>query len=135
MCINDELLVALLFLRESVVDGPPRRVSTCHRERLCIFTDASHEQQGANDLLKEKKHLDVVLFVDNRAALSCLISGRAEGVASSSLRRLLELEENHDLNFWFEWVPSESNPADAPSRRDLTDLDLSLHLKLSCLTP
>ena len=52
-----------------------------------------------NDLLKEKKHLDVVLFVDNRAALSCLISGRAEGVASYSLRRLLELEENHDLNF------------------------------------
>ena len=99
MCINDELLVALLFLRESVVDGPPRRVSTCHRERLCIFTDASYEQQGANDLLKEKKHLDAVLFVDNRAALSCLISGRAEGVASYSLRRLLELEENHDLNF------------------------------------
>ena len=99
MCINDELLVALLFFKESVVDGPPRRVNTCHREKLCIFTDASYEQQGANDLLKEKKHLDVVLFVDNRAALSCLISGRAEGVASYSLRRLLELEENHDLNF------------------------------------
>ena len=56
-----------------------------------------------------------VLFVDNQAALSCLISGRAEGVASYLLQRLLELEESHDLNFWFEWVPSESNPADAPS--------------------
>ena len=117
------------------MDGPPRHVSTCHREELCVFTDASYGQQGAIDLLKDKKLLDIVLFVDNRAALSCLISGRAKGVASYSLRRLLELEENHDLNFWFEWVPSESNPVDAPSRRDLTDHDLSLRLKLSCLTP
>ena len=115
VCINDEFLVALLFFRDSVVDGPPRRISTCHRGKLCIFTDASYEQQGsglggilcdcqgftiswfsewltpdmlapfrtedkeglifefevsaavqgATDLLKDKKHLDVVLFVDN----------------------------------------------------------------------
>ena len=166
VCISDELLVALLFFRDSVVDGPPRRVSTCHREKFCIFTDASYEQQGSGlggilydcqgstiswfsewlthdmlapfrtedkeglifelevfaavqgaiDLLKDRKHLDIVLFVDNQAALSCLISGKAEGVTSYSLRRLLELEESHDLNFWFEWVPSESNPADAPSK-------------------
>ena len=166
--IKDELLVALLFFRDSVVDGPPRRVSTRRREKFCIFTDASYERQGSGlggilydcqgsaiswfsewltpdmlapfrtedkeglifelevfaavqgaiDLLGDRKHLDhldIVLFVDNQAALSCLISGRAEGVASYLLQRLLELEESHDLNFWFEWVPSESNPADAPS--------------------
>ena len=72
--------------------------------------------QGAIDLLGDRKHLDVVLYTDNQAAPSCLMSGRADGIASCSLQRLLALEESHDINFWFEWVPSESNPADAPSR-------------------
>ena len=156
--IKDDLLVALLFFRDNVVDGPPRRVHTCRRDKLCIFTaglggilyDSSGSVvswfsewlspdmltpfksegkeglifelevfaavQGAIDLLGNREHLDVVLYTDNQAALSCLISGRADGIASCSLQRLLTLEESRDINFWFEWVPSESNPADAPSR-------------------
>ena len=87
--------------------------------------------QGALDLLAGKSNIDVVLFTDNEAALSCLISGRAEGVAACILQRLVSFEEDSGVNFWFEWVPSQSNPADAPSRRECSSLDSSL----TSLTP
>ena len=45
--VKDELLRALLFLRDRVVGGEPRRVSACVREKLTIFTDASFESEGA----------------------------------------------------------------------------------------
>ncbi|CAE7332700.1 PARP6, partial [Symbiodinium sp. CCMP2456] len=75
------------------------------KEGLIFELEVFAAVQGAIDLLSERKHLDVVLFTDNQAALSCLISGRAEaeGIASISLQRLLDFEESHDINFWFEW--------------------------------
>ena len=45
--VSGELLHALLFFRDRVVDGGPRRVSACSREKLTIFTDASFEKEGA----------------------------------------------------------------------------------------
>ena len=47
VCIKDELLVALLFFRDNVVDGPPRRGHTSQCDKLCIFTDASFEKDGS----------------------------------------------------------------------------------------
>eukprot|EP00439_Symbiodinium_sp_Y106_P007102 s8365_g1.t1 len=74
--------------------------------------------QGAIDLLEGRRvHLHQ-LFTDNQAALACLITGRAEGIAACILQKLVSLEEECDINFWFEWVPSQSNPADAPSRKE-----------------
>ena len=71
--------------------------------------------RGAKDLLRNTRHHDVVLFCDNEAALACLIGGRADGeVAAALLSKLIELEESHDICFWFEWVASQCNPADAP---------------------
>ena len=183
--VSGELLHALLFFRDRVVDGGPRRVSACSREKLTIFTDASFEKegaglggilynsqahplkwfaewidpcdlvpfgseikdglifelevfasvQGASDLLEGRSHVDVVLFTDNQAALACLITGRAEGIAACILQKLVSLEEECDINFWFEWVPSQSNPADAPSRKEFGHLDASLQVKLSSLCP
>lgn len=168
-----------------MVDGGPRRVSACSREKLTIFTDASFEKEGAGlggilynsqahplkwfaewidpcdlvpfgseikdglifelevfasvqgaiDLLEGRSHVDVVLFTDNQAALACLITGRAEGIAACILQKLVSLEEECDINFWFEWVPSQSNPADAPSRKEFGHLDASLQVKLSSLCP
>ena len=81
------VMSALVTRKSSASSRMPHMATRCYR---------SLERQEASE------H---VLFVDNRAALSCLISGRAKGVASYSLRRLLELDENHDLDFWFELVP------------------------------
>ena len=91
--------------------------------------------QGAIDLLQGRSHVDVVLFTDNQAALACLINGRAEGVAACILQKLVNLEEECDINFWFEWVPSQSNPSDAPSRKEFDHLDASLRIRLSSLCP
>ncbi|CAE7316422.1 unnamed protein product [Symbiodinium sp. CCMP2592] len=164
--ITGELLHALLFFRDHIVNGEPRRVSACKREKLTLFTDASFGSEGSGlggilydsaakplkwfaewidpcdlvpfgsdakegliyeleifaavqgvvDLLKGKSNIDLVLFVDNESALSCLISGRAEGIAACILQKLVCFEEENDINIWCEWVPSQSNPADGPSR-------------------
>ena len=45
--VSGELLHALLFFRDRVVDGGPRRVTACSREKLPIFTDAAFEKEGA----------------------------------------------------------------------------------------
>ena len=105
------------------------------KEGLIYELEVFAAVQGALDLLAGKSNIDVVLFADNEAALSCLISGRAEGVAACILQRLVSFEEDNGVNFWFEWVPSQSNPADAPSRRECSSLDPSLRLKLTSLTP
>ena len=105
------------------------------KEGLIYELEVFAAVQGALDLLAGKSNIDVVLFTDNEAALSCLISGRAEGVAACILQRLVSFEEDNGVNFWFEWVPSQSNPADAPSRRECSSLDPSLRLKLTSLTP
>ena len=183
--IRGELLHALLFFRDRIVAGGPRRVNACVREKLTIFTDASFESegsglggilydssarvlkwfsewidpcdlvpfgselkdgliyelevfaavQGALDLLSDRSHVDVVLFTDNEAALACLIGGRAEGVAACILQKLICFEEENDVCFWFEWVPTQSNPSDAPSRKDFNKLDASLRIRLSSLSP
>ncbi|CAE7340175.1 unnamed protein product [Symbiodinium sp. CCMP2592] len=183
--ITGELLHALLFFRDHIVNGEPRRVSACKREKLTLFTDASFGSEGSGlggilydsaakplkwfaewidpcdlvpfgsdakegliyeleifaavqgvvDLLKGKSNIDLVLFVDNESALSCLISGRAEGIAACILQKLVCFEEENDINIWCEWVPSQSNPADGPSRKDYSNLDSSLRVRLTALTP
>ncbi|CAE7616475.1 unnamed protein product [Symbiodinium sp. CCMP2592] len=183
--ITGELLHALLFFRDHIVNGEPRRVSACKREKLTLFTDASFGSEGSGlggvlydsaakplkwfaewidpcdlapfgsdvnsgliyeleifaavqgvvDLLKGKSNIDLVLFVDNESALSCLICGRAEGVAACILQKLVCFEEENDINIWCEWVPSQSNPADGPSRKDYSNLDSSLRVRLTALTP
>ncbi|CAE7519242.1 unnamed protein product [Symbiodinium sp. CCMP2592] len=151
--ITGELLHALLFFRDHIVNGEPRRVSACKREKLTLFTDASFGSEGSGlggilydsaakplkwfaewidpcdlvpfgsdakegliyeleifaavqgvvDLLKGKSNIDLVLFVDNESALSCLISGRAEGIAACILQKLVCFEEENDINIWCEW--------------------------------
>ena len=186
VAVKGDLLHALLFLRDRVLLGEPRRIEAKVRKKLCIFTDASHEAEGgglggimydsagqilewfsewlsgedlvpfgsqdkegiiyelelfaairgAEHLLRNTRHHDVVLFCDNEAALACLIGGRADGeVAAALLSKLIELEESHDICFWFEWVASQCNPADAPSRRDVRNLPSAARTRLRSLKP
>lgn len=59
----------------------------------------------------------VILFCDNSVTHACLCRGSAQ---ESDMRRIIEeirkLVVRHQIFLWVEWVESEANPADAPSR-------------------
>ena len=44
MSLDDDLLAALLYLRDRVILGAPRVVSAAHRNCIHLFTDASYEE-------------------------------------------------------------------------------------------
>ena len=69
----------------------------------------------------------VLNFVDNMGAADSLVRGSAPHAASMELvSALWELETALQLQTWFERVPSEGNPADAPSRGVFTALGRQL---------
>ena len=75
-------------------------------------------------------HTDLVLFLDNDAALRALIkSNSSSPVLQDLLLRLNEFEMAHDVNIWFERIASASNPADAPSRDDISHLPPSFRVR------
>ena len=47
------------------------------------------------------------------------------------LSELNEVEISHDLNIWFERIPSASNPADVPSRGDIKHLPINFRVRLN----
>ena len=58
-----------------------------------------------------------VVFVDNTAAQSALISGNSSTECGRFiLEHLIEVEHRTAMRPWFGWVPSYSNPSDPPSR-------------------
>ena len=66
----------------------------------------------------------IIMFVDNYGAQDCLVKGTANVKAWRDL--LLVLEEMDDelfQNLWVTRVPSQSNPADFPSRGTVAELD------------
>ena len=70
---------------------------------------------------------DVIVFCDNEAVVGALVSGRSDiPIAAKWLENIFSIEEKQDLCLWFERVPSESNPADEPSRGITKDLPESI---------
>ena len=63
-------------------------------------------------------HKPVLIFIDNNSARDVAISGKARGpVAAKLIEFLLHLEDEAAIWPWYARVPSESNPADHPSRK------------------
>ena len=62
----------------------------------------------------------VVVFIDNGAALGAVVKGWAR---PPDINMIIEgcwaILATHGIDAQFEWVPSKSNLADAPSRRDV----------------
>ena len=86
--------------------------------------------RGVLDLCTKLVHTDLVLFLDNDAALRALIkSNSSSPVLQALLLRLNEFEMAHDVNIWFERIASASNPADAPSRDDTSHLPPSFRVR------
>ena len=72
------------------------------------------------NLIKSER---IILFVDNYGAQDCLVKGTASVKVWREL--LLVLEEMDDelfQNLWVTRVPSQSNPADFPSRGTVAEL-------------
>jgi hypothetical protein len=60
----------------------------------------------------------LLVFIDNNSARDVAISGKARGgVATKMVEFLLHLEDEASVWPWYARVPSESNPADLPSRK------------------
>ena len=80
---------------------------------------------GLSALCSSIRHADVIIFCDNEAVVGALVSGKSDvPIAGVWLHRIFEIEEKQDLCFWFERVPSESNPADEPSHAQVIGNDL-----------
>ena len=70
-------------------------------------------------------HSPLLVFIDNNASRDVAISGKARGdVASRILECLLKLEDELAVWPWYSRVPSESNPADLPSRESCSQVRL-----------
>ena len=70
----------------------------------------------------ELKQFDIVWFIDNEAAASCLIRGNSREQDVHAIAQFAHLLY-HLLNcrVWIEWVDSHSNPSDGLSRLGLSD--------------
>ena len=70
-----------------------------------------------------------VIFVDNDAVLSRLVSGKGGGLVDNLIfQRTLLWEFETKSIAWYERVPLAANVADAPSRGDVSGLDESLEM-------
>ena len=73
-------------------------------------------------LQREVLQRDVLIFVDNEAAVSALIRGASRVADAAQLSELFHaLLLKLAARAWVEWVDSDSNPADGLSRRGLQD--------------
>ena len=72
---------------------------------------------GVTQLCRGIKDSDILVYIDNEAALSAMIRCKSSSlVVASLLRDLCDFEDVSGNHLWFERIPSKSNPADAPSR-------------------
>ena len=91
---------------------------------------------GLTALCSSIHKADVIVFCDNEAVVGALVSGRSDiPLAAKWLENIFSMEEKQDLCLWFERVPSESNPADEPSRGITEDLPESIKVPANLPSP
>ena len=91
---------------------------------------------GLATLCASIRNADVIVFCDNEAVVGALVSGRSDiPIAANWLENIFSIEEKQDLCLWFERVPSESNPADEPSRGITKDLPESIRVSANLPSP
>ena len=78
-------------------------------------------------LAAELRGREVIHFIDNAGAMACLVKGSSAELDSSLLvHTFWALAAALDIDVWFEFVYSEANIADWPSRGDIAFMrDLS----------
>ena len=75
---------------------------------------------------------DVIWFLDNTTALSCLIKSGAKRRDMASLAMLAQVSlHSAGIRPYYEWIRSEANIADAPSRGLRPSLPPGFHANVS----
>ena len=91
---------------------------------------------GLTALCSSIHKADVIVSCDNEAVVGALVSRRSDiPLAAKWLENIFSMEEKQDLCLWFERVPSESNPADEPSRGITKDLPESIKVPANLPSP
>ncbi len=96
--------------RTSQLDRLDHRTILAELEMLAVWVGVTlfHDEIMDNDL---------VVFCDNRAVLSSVISGpTSNDVMRTILEKIFEWEDGNGMNIWYERVESHADIADGPSR-------------------
>lgn len=107
-CSAFSLVLSELHLEQ--LGYPPKRTVIFECEFLAIILAITLWSS-------QLSHAPCVIFVDNNAARDVAISGKARSKPADRLvATLLKTEDSISLTPWYARVPSDSNPADSPSR-------------------
>ena len=97
--------------------GNVSTINQDNKKGLIFELELAAVLMGLRTLCASIRNADVVVFCDNEAVVGALVCGRSDiPIASEWPESIFSIEEKQDLCVWFERVPSESNPADDPSR-------------------
>ena len=100
------------------------------KQGLIYELEACAAVQGVLQLCGSLSDCDLICYCDNEAALSALIRCASESpVVAAQLAKLSMFEDERGISIWFERVESSANPADAPSRFELTGLPRDFRIR------
>ena len=102
---------------------PTVLVNTWAERRQQIFPAETAAVPVALACLQEElRGRDVVLFVDNEAAVSALVRGASRATDAAQLAELAHaILLRLSCRLWIEWIDAISNPADGLSREGVAD--------------
>ena len=75
---------------------------------------------------------ELVVFTDNQGVLGALVRGWSTSALGHAINvQVCILEEGLHSYFWYDRVPSSSNPSDPLSRNDYANMDMSRRCEIS----
>ena len=81
---------------------------------------------------KALSNRSVVVFTDNQGVLGALVRGWSTSALGHAITvQVCILEEGLHSYFWYDRVPSSSNPSDPLSRNDYASMDMSRRCEIS----
>ena len=108
----------------------PQRKSTIifELEALAVLVGCTHLLPSEGVQQNDR----IVVFVDNEAVLSRLVSGKGGDLVNSKIfYGVFTWESDTQAVSWYERVPCHANPSDGPSRGDKAGLCSSLEIEVN----
>ena len=106
-------------------DGEPKETIIFELECMAVMF-------AYNLFEKVLANRSVVVFTDNQRVLGALVKGWSTSALGHAITlRVCILEEGLHSYFWYDRVPSASNPSDPLSRDDFSSMDSSLRCEIS----
>ena len=119
------------FFGEALQSCQVNRIKKTGQKTIIGELEALAMLAGARTWLEGLASSLVVIFCDNDGALASMIKVGSHNPFVFAVACLLaECETASNHRFWFERVPSVSNPSDGPSRQHFEGLDPALRIRL-----